>query len=58
MEDRMVETGWIENGCPPPSHRTSLEAESGSGIFKQRLSDETGLFAASVSRDQLTINQQ
>ena len=20
----VVETGWIETGCPPPSHRTSL----------------------------------
>jgi hypothetical protein len=26
------ETGWIETGCPPPSHRTSLEPESGTGV--------------------------
>ena len=29
----VVGTQQIETGCPPPSHRTSLEPDSGTGIF-------------------------
>jgi hypothetical protein len=32
-EDCLVATEQIETGCPPPSHRTRLEPESGTGIF-------------------------
>ena len=35
--DWMVETGWTETECPPPSHRTSLQAESGRGIFNAEI---------------------
>ena len=31
--DWLVGTQQIETGCPPPSHRTSLELDSGTEIF-------------------------